>query len=433
MDARTAAGREIVTRTTLPFREPIVITGIGAIASVGADRESVWQAVKDGASGVRHIQGLTGLPDGELIGAQVDIPVSQRRLKQIVLANRAADEAIEDADIDFDSVDRERFGCSVSAVMGDWQFRQFDNGYYEVPHATAPWYSQWLPNTPVADVGQRLGLYGPRLAYSTACASGLVGVLSAVRSIRDGQCDIALAGAGDAIDGLMAAGFQKMRVLARHQNPTHACRPFDTHRSGFVMGEGAAMFVVERLGHALARGARIYAEIRCGKVLSEAHHVTGLAAEAEALSHLIDITLAGAKWERSDVGHINTHGTGTEQNDLVEMRAIRNVFGEDNEDVCVAANKSCIGHLINAAGSMELALTVLALRDGFAPPTLNLTDPDPECTFDCTPLIGRTNRFQNAIKLSVAFGGHLVAMALSRWNDAASGFAYPEDEHRKAA
>ena len=186
------------------------------------------------------------------------------------------------------------------------------------------------------------------------------------------------------------------------------------------------------MSHALSRGARIYSEIRCGKVLAEAHHVTGLDASADALAHLIDITLEGADWSREDVGHINTHGTGTEQNDLVEMRAIRRVFGESAEGICVTANKSCIGHLINAAGSMELAMTVMAMRDGFAPPTLNLTDPDPECTFDCTPLVGRVNHFQHALKISVAFGGHLVAMALSRWNDAATGFGYPE-EHRRAA
>ena len=224
-----------------------------------------------------------------------------------------------------------------------------------------------------------------------------------------------------------------MRALAQHDDPKTACRPFDSNRSGFVLGEGAALFVVERLGHALSRGARIYAEIRSGKVLSEAHHVTGLEANPEALIRLIDMTIESAGWSAGDVGHINTHGTGTLQNDLAEMRAIRGVFGDTADGVCVTANKACIGHLINAAGSMELALTVLAMRDGFAPPTINLTDPDPECTFDCTPLVGRVNRFQNALKLSVAFGGHLVAMALSRWNDAATGFGYPEEERRQAA
>jgi 3-oxoacyl-(acyl-carrier-protein) synthase len=241
-----------------------------------------------------------------------------------------------------------------------------------------------------------------------------------------------LAGAGDAIDPLCAAGFRQMRVLAEHEDPQQACRPFDAKRNGFVLGEGAAMFVIERLSHALKRRAKIYAEIRCGKMLAEAHHVTGLDADADALAHLIDITLDGARLTPGDIGHVNAHGTGTEQNDLVEMRGIRRGLGRAADQVCVTANKAAIGHLVNAAGSIELAMTVLALRDGFAPPTLNLTQPDPECTFDCTPLVGRINRFQHALKISVAFGGHLVAVALSRWNDAATGFAYPE-ERRMAA
>jgi 3-oxoacyl-(acyl-carrier-protein) synthase len=193
------------------------------------------------------------------------------------------------------------------------------------------------------------------------------------------------------------------------------------------------MFVIERLSHALARRAKIYAEIRAGRMLSEAHHVTGLDADADALTHLIEITLDRAGLEPNDIGHVNAHGTGTAQNDLVEMRAIRKSFAQAHDDLCVTANKSSLGHLVNAAGSIELAMTVLAMRDGFAPPTLNLTNPDPECTFDATPLVGRKNRFQHALKLSVAFGGHLVAVALSRWNDAATGFGYPEEERRKAA
>lgn len=415
------------------MHDAVVITGVGVLASVGNDRESVWQALQRGDSGVRRLRGVLGLPDDLCIGAPVDIdePLGGR-LKSAVLAKRAAQEALDDAAIDWESVDRDRFGCAASAVMGDWSFRSRPDGFYHVPADCFPWWKQFLPNSSVGEIGHTFGLHGPRLAHSTACASGLIGVLCAVRSIQDGQCDIALAGSGDAIDGLFAAGFRKMRVLADDDDPRRACRPFDAHRKGFVLGEGAAMFVVERLSHALARRARIYAEIRAGQMLAEAHHVTGLEADADALAHLIEITLDRAGLEPADIGHINAHGTGTQQNDQVEMRAIRRGFGDSLDSVCVTANKSALGHLVNAAGSIELAMTVLAMRDGFAPPTLNLTDPDPECTFDCTPLVGRPNRFQHALKISVAFGGHLVAVALSRWNDAATGFAYPIEE-RKAA
>jgi 3-oxoacyl-(acyl-carrier-protein) synthase len=224
---------------------------------------------------------------------------------------------------------------------------------------------------------------------------------------------------------MFVAGFDQMRVLATDEDPNRACRPFDRTRKGFVFGEGAAMFVVERLGHALRRGARIYAQISAAKSLAQAHHVTSLDADGDALVHLMKLTLDEAHLRPGDVGYVNAHGTGTEQNDAAEATGIRRVFGADIRHTCVSATKSSLGHMLNSAGAAELAITALAMRDGFAPPTLNLHDPDPVCTFDCLPLVGRTNQFQHALKLSLAFGGHLVSMLLSRWNDAETGFAYP--------
>jgi 3-oxoacyl-(acyl-carrier-protein) synthase len=216
-----------------------------------------------------------------------------------------------------------------------------------------------------------------------------------------------------------------MKVLAQHEDPTQACRPFDINRRGFVMGEGAAMFVLERLSHAQERGAKIYAEITAGKMLSEAFHVTGIDEGSETLAHLINLTLRAAHLAPDEISYINAHGTGTQQNDPAEIRGIRRALGHAARRVSISSVKSMLGHLVNASGSVELALTALALRDGFTPPTINLTDPDPACDLDCIPLVGRRLRFDNAMKLSVAFGGHLVAMTLRRWNDAASGFAYP--------
>jgi 3-oxoacyl-(acyl-carrier-protein) synthase len=266
---------------------------------------------------------------------------------------------------------------------------------------------------------------GPRVSHSTACASGLIDLLAASRFIRDGQCDMALVGSGEGIVPLFAAGFRKMKVLAYDEVPERAARPFDRDRKGFVLGEGAAMFVLERLGHALARGTRIYAEVRAAKSFGEAHHVTGMDQSSDALSHLIAETLHAADLAPADVGYVNAHGTGTQQNDVAEIKGIRRAMGPAADDVCVSSLKSMLGHLVSASGSVELALTALALRDGFAPPTVNLDHPDPECDLDCLPWVGRSARYQHALKLSVAFGGHLVAVALSRWNNADSGFVYP--------
>ena len=414
--------------------EPVVITGMGLITANGADRESAWRASRSGVCGVRDVSAFQHIPGHLKIAGAVRVqPEYEGQLKVMQLARIAAAEAMQDARVDLEAVDRDRFACAVSAHIGDiaWWNRKLAP---ESCYAQAVFRGgQWLPNSACWDLATRYELRGPRFSHSTACASGLIDILTAVRSIQDGQCDIALAGSSEAIDPLFAAGFQRMRVLASHDDPQQACRPFDRHRCGFVMGEGAGMFVVERLGHALARRAKIYAEVVAGKMMADAHHVTGLDIDSDSLARLIRDTLRAADLQACDVGYVNAHGTGTEQNDILESRGIRRAFGAAANDVCVSSLKAMLGHLVNASGSVELALTVLGMRDGFAPPTLNLTDPDPECDLDCLPLIGRSNRFQHALKLSLAFGGHLVAAAVRRWNDAATGFAYPDPEPLRRA
>jgi len=395
----------------------VVITGIGLLASVGQSRESVWQAVRHGRSGVRRLTGVQGVPDGLLLGATISGRTDRLgRLKPIPLCQTAAAEAIDDAQINLAAVNRDRFGVAVSAHMGDTDYVKEHIGRSDLIDAyKPPWWHQWFPNTACSTVANSLGLNGPRLCHSTACASGMIDLLCAVRSIQDHQCDMALAGSAEAIHPLFAAGFQKMRVLADHDDPTQACRPFDANRRGFVMGEGAAMFVLERLAHARARGAQIYAEVLGGATLADAHHVTSLEADSTSLAHLITITLQRAGLAPHDVDYINAHGTGTLQNDAAETRAIRRALGPAANSVSVSSTKSMLGHLVNASGSVELAITTLALRDGFFPPTINLTEPDPECDLDCIPLVGRREKFEHALKLSVAFGGHLAAVALRRW------------------
>jgi 3-oxoacyl-(acyl-carrier-protein) synthase len=399
--------------------EPVVISGIGVVASTGLDRESVWRSVQRGESRFRFLDELPGIPVGEVVGATVELPQPlDGRLKVLPLCEMAADEALQDAGIELDGVDRTRFGCAISGHMGDTQWVETMCG---VPRPSSfPWWEQMLPDTSCVGIAQRYDLAGPRLCHSTACASSLISVVAAARAIRDGQCDIALAGGGDAIHPLFVAGFNRMGVLAQDTHPARACRPFDRSRKGFVFGEGAAVFVVERLGHALRRQATIYAQITAARTLSQAHHLTGIDTESDTLVHLIESVLRAGGLDAGEVSYINAHGTGTEQNDRAEAQGIRRAFGTAAEQVCVSATKSILGHMINAAGAVELAVTALALRDGFAPPTLNLEDPDPLCALDCLPLVGRQQGMQHALKLSLAFGGHLVAVLLSRWEGSRS-------------
>jgi 3-oxoacyl-(acyl-carrier-protein) synthase len=370
-----------------------------------------------GESGVRRLTGIRGIPDNLLLGAPVDIDCdSPGQLKNIPLCRQAALEALSDAGLDFERVDPERFGCSIGAHMGDTEWVAEQLGLSDPQLAGAmPWWKQWLPNTACSFLANEFNLRGPRLANSTACASGSIAVLKAMRAIQDGQCDLTLAGSSEAIHPLFAAGFYNMGVLADHNDPKLACRPFDANRRGFVMGEGAAILVLESLELARERGAAIYAECLGGRILSDGRHITSLAANSVSLSELIRSTLSTSNLVPGDVAYINAHGTGTRQNDALESSGIRASFGRAAESVCVSSNKAMFGHLVNASGSVELAITALALRDGFVPPTLNLTHPDPECDLDCIPLVGRVRPLEHALKLSIAFGGNLAAIALRRW------------------
>jgi 3-oxoacyl-(acyl-carrier-protein) synthase len=406
----------------------VVITGIGVETSTGHGREAAWAAIQAGACGMKRLVGLPGIPDGMLLGAPVEIEGEfPGQLKNIPLCRQTAAEALADSRINLAEIDRDRFGCSIGAHMGDTDYvvERLGLGDELIPSGKRPWWGQWFPSTACATVATDFDLRGPRLSNSTACASGTIAILTAVRSIRDGQCDLALAGSSEAIHPLFAAGFHNMRVLADHDDPAQACRPFDTNRSGFVMGEGAAMFVLERLSHARRRGAPVYAEVLGGRILTDAHHVTSLDAESGSLAELIRGTLRTAGVSPYDIAYVNAHGTGTRQNDVIETRGIRAAFGRAANNVCVSATKSMLGHLVNASGSVELAITTLALRDGFAPPTLNLTDPDPECDLDCIPLVGRVRPLEHALKLSIAFGGHLAAIVLRRWPGADARAARP--------
>ncbi len=369
------------------------------------------------------------MPDSLRIAAPVIIePDELGQLKVISLALRAAEEALNDAQVYHSGIDFHNFGCAISAHMCEITAGWLGRDASHRAEGEVDWRSQCLPNSGCSIVANRFGLLGPRTCHSAACASGMVDILSAVRAIHDGQCDIALAGSSEAIYPLFAAGFSKMRVLAEHDDPAQAARPFDSRRNGFVMGEGAAMFVLERLSHARNRNASIYAEVVGGRMVADAYHVTGINTDSPSLAYLLKATLQQARLAPSDVDYINAHGTGTQPNDVAETRGIRSALGSAADSTLVSSTKSMLGHLVNAAGSVELAITALALRDGFAPPTVNLTDPDPDCDLDCIPLVGRFGHFEHALKVSIAFGGTMAAIALGRWPEAQSCFSAPRRE-----
>jgi 3-oxoacyl-(acyl-carrier-protein) synthase len=397
----------------------IVITGVGLVTAVGSDRESSWQGVKQGLNGVRRLCDVPGLPDGLLLAATVEgSPFDARGDRNYPLALAAAREAVDDAQLDLDNLDRTRLGTSYGTCGGPTPWMAEEIRRRRRMTLPIAWWENMYLASPAARVADELELLGPRMCNSTACATGTIATLNAYKAIRDGQCDKALAYCAQTIHPILAAGFYNMRVLAKADDPAAACRPFDAERSGFVMGEGAAALMLERLSDARARRAPIYAEVLGGALVSDATHVTDLSIDSTPLTHLLHTMLRRTRLSPRDVAYINAHGTGTKQNDAMETRGIRAAFGPAADELCLSTIKGNLGHLVNAAGVVELAITTLALRDGFAPPTVNLTNPDPECDLDCVPLVGRRRKFEHAVKISIAFGGHLAAIALRRWSGA---------------
>ncbi|GIW96565.1 MAG: 3-oxoacyl-[acyl-carrier-protein] synthase 2 [Pirellulaceae bacterium] len=406
--------------------EPVVVTGIGLVTSLGWDRESSWRGIRLGRTRIRPVRNLPPLPDNLIWGATVPGPVRLRGVDKILaMARHAALEALRDAGLRQPRAWRpERAGCAFNAHMGylDWYYAEALPDHGRPPDVQLPWYRKWLPHSTCVEIARCFRLHGPRLAYSTACASSLIALVSAARTIQTGQADLMLAGGSDAIDPLFAAGFYRMGVLASREDgePHPVCRPFDEGRSGFVLGEGAAVLVLERLSHALRRGARIYAEWLGAAVLNEAHHVTSLEVDSKSLARLLQLVLQSARLSPDQIDYVNAHGTGTQQNDFVEITAYRQVLAAQNRNLMVSSIKSILGHLINASGAVETAITVLALRDGFLPATLNVRRIDPSCTFNCLPGHGVKRKANVALKVSLAFGGHLAAVVLRRWHASAS-------------
>jgi 3-oxoacyl-[acyl-carrier-protein] synthase II len=395
----------------------VVVTGIGLITSLGMGREITWSNLREGRCGARSLTMPWGRDGPPAFGFPV--PHGDHRPTEQVF--KAAMEAVRDARIDprhDPPIDRDRAGAVVGFSKGDLhRLSRFHAGVLAGREIASPtnWTSCW-PNGPAGLLAGVYDLRGPCLAPVAACATGVIAVLQGADLIRRGACDVVLAGAGDSpLEPLTWAALHKLRVLARVEgDPAAAVRPWDRRRSGFLPGEGGAVLVLERSDHAVGRGVLPYAEVAGGAFGSDASHETGLDPDPTGLADLIRRAFDLAGIGPSDIDHVNLHGTATRPNDPLECRALRRALGAHADGVSCSANKAQIGHMLGAAGAAELAITCLAIRDGFVPPTLNLTDPDPACDLDGTPLVGRQRPIRAALKLSIGFGGHLAAAVLRR-------------------
>lgn len=408
----------------------VVVTGVGLVTSLGKDRESTWTALKASLSGARRLDWPRASGERPYLGCPVLSPDDPDCDPIFTHLGRAVDEAAQDAKLyNNPPPDLQRAATLIGLSKGGFRSltrahrAAFDRDDDRINHRGLPtwpgpnlWEWSW-PSAGAAWTARRLDFQGPCLAPVAACATGLVAVLQGAALIRRGVCDVAIAGSADAsLEPMLLASFRKMRVLARDVDgdPAEALRPWDRARSGFIVGEGAAVLVLERDDHARARGALPYAEVLGGALGSDAFHMTDLNPDPSDLAALIRRAFDNAEVAPDEIDHVNVHGTATRVNDPLECRALRLALGRRADRAACSANKSQIGHLLGAAGAAELAITCLAIRDQFAPPTLNLTDPDPSCDLDGTPLVGRPLLIRNALKLSVGFGGHLAAAVLRR-------------------
>ena len=394
----------------------VAITGIGLITPFGVGRETSWRNLLAGESAVRETEIGIGAPAPSEVFTQ-----SETGEPVIDLALLAAREAVEDAGLDLTGLPPHRTGCVLGTSKPDLRSfaRQSRTDCQSVRETAVdanldgltirP--TEFWPNAPALTVARAFHINGPALCPVAACATGLVSLQRGVDLIRDGHCDIVLAGSSDAsFVPIIQASFKRLGVLAKTGNdPSSACRPFDTKRNGFVIGEGAAVLVLERLSEARARNANIYAEWLAGGTAADATNLTALDETGEALSRLITDVLRRADVSPGEIDYINLHGTATQQNDRYETRAVKRALGRA---VACSSLKGAIGHLLGAAGSIETAVTLLAMRDGHIPPTVNLNTPDPECDLDYTPLQSREKEVRTALKLSLGFGGHLAAAVL---------------------
>lgn len=409
--------------------QKIVVTGIGATTPLGGDAKSSWQALLNGESGISTLEhewiarfelpvtfaGQAKLPANEVLTLQE----TKRLDPSSQFALIAAREAWADAGI-IDVVPERLAVEFATGIGGVWTLLDaYDTLREKGPRRVLPMTVPMLmPNGPAAAIGMDIAARGGVRTAVSACASGTEAIANAITRLRSGEVDVVVAGGCEAaMHPLPMAAFAAMHALSRRNDePTKASRPYDIDRDGFVMGEGAGALVLETEEHALARGAKIYAELAGGYVTSDAHHITAPDPEGTAAARAVlgALKMAGAKPE--EVGHINAHATSTPVGDIAEYTALKRVFGDGIKNIPVSATKSSTGHLLGGAGAIEAIFTVLALHERMAPPTLNLDNPDPAIDLDVVTSPRPLGDNLLAISNSFGFGGHNAVVAFRSYN-----------------
>lgn len=406
----------------------VVITGLGAVTPCGLDVDTTWNNVINGVSGVNEVTRV----DKEMFPAKVaaelknfnpedfmDKKEARRmdRFTQYALA--ASFMAVKDANLEITDEIAERVGVWIGSGIGgmethEEQHKNFlEKGYRRVSPFYVP---MMIADMAAGQVSIALGAKGINACTTTACASGANSIGDAFKVIQRGDADVMITGGTEApITNMSFAGFCMAKALSTNPDPKTASRPFDLNRDGFVMGEGAGIVILESLDSALARGAKIYAELVGYGATGDAYHITAPAPGGEGGARAMKQALQDAGLQPEDIHYINAHGTSTDYNDKYETMAIKEVFGEHAYKLAVSSTKSVTGHLLGAAGAVEAIFSAKAITDGIIPPTMNLETPDPECDLDYVPNQARKQEVNAVLSSSLGFGGHNVSLVFKKY------------------
>jgi minimal PKS ketosynthase (KS/KS alpha) len=410
-----------------------VVTGIGVVAPGGIGVPAFWDLLSNGRTATRGITLFD--PEGlrSRIAAECDFdPLThglepemvERADRYIQFAVAAAAEAVGDCGIEFGKEDPWRVAVSLGSAVGGTT--RLENDYVLVSERGQRWnvdhraagrqlHLAFSPSTLASVVAERFGAQGPVQTVSTGCTSGLDAVGYGFHTIEEGRADICIAGASDSpISPITMACFDAIKATSpNNDDPAHASRPFDAHRDGFVMGEGAGVLVLEELEHARARGAHVYCEMGGYATFGNAYHMTGLTSEGLEMARAIDSALDHARVDPDQIDYVNAHGSGTRQNDRHETAAVKRSLGAHAYDTPMSSIKSMVGHSLGAIGAIEVVACVLALAHQVVPPTANYETPDPECDLDYVPRTARSRRLRNVLSVGSGFGGFQSAVLLT--------------------
>ncbi|MDL1901213.1 beta-ketoacyl-ACP synthase II [Anaerolineae bacterium CFX9] len=409
-------------------RPRVVVTGMGIICPTGNNVAEAWQNAANGITGIRTIQRfdtshlevhfggeVKNFDPDEIFGRRE----SRRSDRVTQLALFAAEQAVADSGIVINEDNRYDVAVVVGSGIGGIQsifdsIKAFiERGSRSVSPLMVP---MMLPDAPSSRISMTYGTRGPNFAISTACATGNNCIGEATEIIRRGKATIALAGSSEAgLVEVALASFNNMTAISRrNEEPERASRPFDIDRDGFVVAEGAAILVLEEYEHAKARGAKIYAEILGYGHTSDAYHVTAPLETGEGAAKAIELALKDAGLTAADIDYINAHGTSTPLNDKSETLAIKRALGEQAYEIPISSTKSVTGHLMGAAGAVEAVFSIMAMNEGFIPPTVNLETPDPACDLNYTPNVGVRHNIDVAMSNSFGFGGHNAVLIFGK-------------------